>query len=587
MPEANHLLDVLFLLIAAVIVVPIAQRLRLSPILGYLIAGAVIGPYGFAILANVEGTKTLAIFGVVFLLFMIGLELSVERLRVMSRLVFGFGAAQVLLCGVALGGLAIWFGQTGGAAILIGAGLALSSTALVLQTLVERGELASRVGRTSLGILLFQDLAVGPLLLLAGMLGQDAASIPEALGLTAVRAVTALAAIYVFGRFLLRPIYRAIALAGNPEILSAMTLLIVLGIGWATERIGISMGLGAFLAGMMLAETEYRHQVAADIQPLRGIFLGLFFMTVGMLIDLPLILTHAVTVGLIVLGILAVKTVLIVGMCRVFGYPWHRGLHIGLLLAQGGEFAFILFGAGMQFGVLPPATGQLLLAAVALTMALTPFLAMLGTTLSRAMMQAREPEVEEIAEETERLIGHVIVAGFGRQGQTVARILTERGVPYVAIDRDANNVTLWRARKLPVYFGDASRPDILQAAGATRALAAVIAIDDMAATERTFEVLRRDFPDLRIVVRARDHHHGRALESAGAAAAVSEALETSLQLAGTVLRVVGASEEDIHDAMEEARRNNYASFEREIRPPGHPQRKEEKEKKKEGTESPA
>jgi len=568
MPESSYLTDVLFLLVAAVLIVPVAQRLRLSPILGYLVAGALIGPYGFAVLADVEGVKTLAEFGVVFLLFMIGLELSVERLRVMSRLVFGLGSVQVLTCGLALGGLALWLGQSAPAAILIGAGLALSSTALVLQTLVERGELASRVGRTSLGILLFQDLAVGPLLLLVGMLGEDTASIPLALGLTAMRAAIALAAIFIFGRLLLRPIYRTIASTANPEILSAMTLLIVLGIGWATEQIGISMALGAFLAGMMLAETEYRHHVAADIQPLRAIFLGLFFMTVGMLIDLPYILEHAAIVGVLILGILFVKAALVMLLCRVFRYPWSRSLRIGLLLAQGGEFSFILFGVGMQLGVLAESTGQLLLAAVTLTMALTPMLAFLGNRLARKLGQNVEPEVEEITEETERLRGHVILAGFGRQGQTVARLLTERGIPYVAIDMDANNVTLWRSQKLPVYYGDASRLDMLRAAGASRALAALIAIDSRQATERTLAVLRQNFPNLRVVVRAHDYRHGRDLEAAGATAAVSETLEASLQLAGTVLRSIGTSEESIHDIMEEARRDNYASFSEEIRPLG-------------------
>lgn len=568
MPESSYLLDILLLLVAAVLIVPIAQRLRLSPILGYLIAGALIGPYGFAVLADVEGIKALATFGVVFLLFMIGLELSVERLRVMSRLVFGLGTAQVLVCGLALGGMAIWLGESAPSAILIGAGLALSSTALVLQTLVERGELASRVGRTSLGILLFQDLAVGPLLLLVGMLGEDAASIPLALGLTATRAAIALAAIFIFGRLLLRPIYRTIASTANPEILSAMTLLLVLGIGWATEQLGISMALGAFLAGMMLAETEYRHHVAADIQPLRAIFLGLFFMTVGMLIDLPYIFEHAVLVGSLVFGILFVKAALISMLCRIFRYPWLRGLRIGLLLAQGGEFSFILFGTGMHLGVLPEATGQLLLAAVTLTMALTPVLAFLGARIVRATTKVAEPEIEEIVEEAGRLRGHVIIAGFGRQGRTVARLLTERGIPYVAIDLDANNVTLWRSQELPVYYGDVGRLDMLNAAGASRALAVLIAIDSRQATEHTLAVVRQNFPDLCIVVRAHDLRHGLDLEAAGATAAVSETMEASLQLAGTVLRSVGTSEDDIHDIMEEARVDNYASFERAIQPPG-------------------
>ncbi len=566
MPESNFLLDILFLLVAAVLIVPVTQRLRLSPILGYLAAGALIGPYGLAVLADVEGIETLAKFGVVFLLFMIGLELSVERLRVMARLVFGLGSTQVVVCAVAFGALAVWWGETTPVAVLIGAGLALSSTALVLQILVERGELANRVGRTSLGVLLFQDLAVGPLLLLVGMLGKEAASIPMILGLTAAKAVFALAAIFIIGRLLLRPVYRAIASTANPEILSAMTLLIVLGIGWATEQIGISMALGALLAGMMLAETEYRHHVAADIQPLRAIFLGLFFMTVGMLIDLPFILENVAIVGMLVAVILLVKASLITVLCRGFGYPWFRSLRIGLLLAQGGEFSFILFGVGMQLGVLPEATAQLLLAAVALTMALTPLLAFLGARLSKAMVAAPEPEIEEIAEETERLRGHVIIAGFGRQGQTVARLLTEQGVPYVAVDMDAHNVALWRAQKLPVYFGDASRLDVLQAAGASRALAALIAINGTQATERTLAFLRRNFPDLRIIVRAHDYNHGRALEAAGATAAVSETLEASLQLAGTVLRSVGTSEENIHTLMEDARRDNYASFADKIQP---------------------
>ncbi|MGB1547007.1 MAG: monovalent cation:proton antiporter-2 (CPA2) family protein [Alphaproteobacteria bacterium] len=570
MSEPNFLLDILFLLIAAVLIVPIAERLRLSPILGYLVAGALIGPYGFALLDDVKGIETLAKFGVVFLLFMIGLELSVERLRIMARLVFGLGTAQVVVCGTAFGLLAVWWGASTQAAIVIGAGLALSSTALVLQTLIERGELANRVGRTSFGILLFQDLAVGPFLLLVGTLGGDAASIPTILGITAVKAALALAAIFIIGRLLLRPVYRMIAATGNPEILSAMTLLIVLGIGWATEQVGISMALGAFLAGMMLAETEYRHHVAADIQPLRAIFLGLFFMTVGMLIDLSFIRENLILVGMLVAAIVVVKAFFITILCRVFAYPWLRSLRIGLLLAQGGEFAFVLFAAGMQFDVLPEATTQLLLAAVSLTMALTPLFAMLGAWFSKLLVDAPEPEIEEITEEAQRLHGHVIIAGFGRQGQTVARLLTEQGIPYVAVDMDAHNVAVWRAQKLPVFYGDVSRLQVLEAAGAGRALAALIAVGGVQETERALALLRRHFPELPIVVRAHDYRHGRSLEAAGATAAVSETMEASLQLAGTVLRASGASEEDINQLMEEARRDNYASFANEIRAPGNP-----------------
>lgn len=561
MHEPAHLNEVLVFLIAAVCVVPLFRWARSSSVLGYLAAGVLVGPSALALVKDPDSVLFLAEFGVIFLLFTIGLELSVERLKVLRRFVFGLGAAQVVVTGFLVGAIAMWFGQPVEAAVVIGGGLALSSTAFVVQMLVERGEMASRFGRMSFSILLFQDLAIVPLLALLPLLGSPDASLAEALGIAFLKALGVVIAALVIGRRVLRPIYRVIASSRLQELFVAATLLVVLGSGWLMALGGISMALGAFLAGLLLAETEYRHQVEADIRPFKGLLLGLFFMAVGMSIDLSLVAQEwpLIVTGLVVLMVM--KSVITVLLCLAWRLPRDVALRVGPLLSQGGEFGFVLFGGAMILGLLDRQTGQILLAVVALSMVATPAVGWLGARLSRWATPQPVAGLEGLKEETEDVSGHVIIAGFGRVGQTVARVLSACGLSYVALDLDHARVTRCRHDGLPVYYGDACRVEVLEAAGIERARAAVITVDRSGEASHAVEALSRRMPAVPVFVRSHDLVHAQRLEEAGAAAVVPEAVEASLQLGGILLSSVGVGTDDVNRVMADFRADNYALLE--------------------------
>ncbi|TXG62830.1 hypothetical protein EZV62_009824 [Acer yangbiense] len=441
--EEASLFDMLWLLLASVIFVPLFQKIPGgSPVLGYLAAGILIGPYGLSIIRHVHGTKAIAEFGVVFLLFNIGLELSVERLSSMKKYVFGLGSAQVLVTAVVVGLVAHFVsGQLGPAAIVIGNGLALSSTAVVLQVLQERGESTSRHGRATFSVLLFQDLAVVVLLILIPLISPNSSkggvgfqAIAEALGLAAVKAAVAITAIIAGGRLLLRPIYKQIAENQNAEIFSANTLLVILGTSLLTARAGLSMALGAFLAGLLLAETEFSLQVESDIAPYRGLLLGLFFMTVGMSIDPKLLLSNFPVImgslGLLIGG----KTLLVALVGRLFGISIISAIRVGLLLAPGGEFAFVAFGEAVNQGIMSPQLSSLLFLVVGISMALTPWLAAGGQLIASRFEQHDVRSLLPAESETDDLQDHIIICGFGRVGQIIAQLLSERLIPFVALD---------------------------------------------------------------------------------------------------------------------------------------------------------
>ncbi|KAJ6338137.1 hypothetical protein OIU76_007755 [Salix suchowensis] len=542
--EEASLFDVLWLLLASVIFVPIFQKIPGgSPVLGYLAAGILIGPYGLSIIHHVHATKTIAEFGVVFLLFNIGLELSVERLSSMKKYVFGLGSAQVLVTAVVVG-LVTHFvsGLPGPAAIVIGNGLALSSTAVVLQVLQERGESTSRHGRATFSVLLFQDLAVVVLLILIPLISPNSSkggvgfqAIAEALGMAAVKAAVAITAIIAGGRLLLRPIYKQIAENQNAEIFSANTLLVILGTSLLTARAGLSMALGAFLAGLLLAETEFSLQVESDIAPYRGLLLGLFFMTVGMSIDPKLLVSNFPAIvgslGLLIGG--KIGLVALVG--RFFGISIISAIRIGLLLAPGGEFAFVAFGEAINQGIMSPQLSSLLFLVVGISMALTPWLAAGGQLLAARFEQHDVRSLLPVESETDDLQDHIIICGFGRVGQIIAQLLSERLIPFVALDVSSDRVAAGRALDLPVYFGDAGSREVLHKVGAERACAAAITLDTPGANYRTVWALSKYFPNVKTFVRAHDVDHGLNLEKAGATAVVPETLEPSLQLAAAVL----------------------------------------------------
>ncbi|XP_075501077.1 K(+) efflux antiporter 2, chloroplastic-like isoform X2 [Primulina tabacum] len=567
--EEASLFDMLWLLLASVIFVPLFLKIPGgSPVLGYLAAGILIGPYGLSIIHNVHETKAIAEFGVVFLLFNIGLELSVERLSSMKKYVFGLGSAQVLVTAVVAGLLAHFVaGQPSPAAIVIGNGLALSSTAVVLQVLQERGESTSRHGRATFSVLLFQDLAVVVLLILIPLLSPSSSkggvgfqAIAEALGLAAIKAVVAISAIIAGGRLLLRPIYKQIAENQNAEIFSANTLLVILGTSLLTARAGLSMALGAFLAGLLLAETEFSLQVESDIAPYRGLLLGLFFMTVGMSIDPKLLVSNFPVVtgalGLLIVG----KTILVVLVGRIFGISIVSAIRVGLLLAPGGEFAFVAFGEAVNQGIMSTQMSSLLFLVVGISMALTPWLAAGGQLIASRFELHDVRSLLPVESETDDLRDHIIICGFGRVGQIIAQLLSERLIPFVALDVRSDRVAVGRALDLPVYFGDAGSREVLHKIGAERACAAAVTLDSPGANYRTVWALSKYFPNVKTFVRAHDVDHGLNLEKAGATAVVPETLEPSLQLAAAVLAQAKLQTSEIAAAINEFRSRHLSEL---------------------------
>jgi CPA2 family monovalent cation:H+ antiporter-2 len=529
------LIDFIVILCAVVVCVPLLQRLRLGSFLGHLVAGVLIGPFGLALVGDLESLSSLAELGVVFLLFAVGLELPISRLKVMPIGVFVLGIAQVLVTGGVIGLCAAGLGATVDSAIVIGGALALSSTAVVLVLLSEHGELTSRFGRSAVTVLLIQDLMVGPLLAIAVTLGQTDTSMALSIGAAVLKMIAALVVIVGGGRIVLRPLFWLVADSRIPEAFAALSILVVLATSLATQFAGLSMAFGAFLAGILLADSRYRHQVEAEIQPFRGLLLGLFFVTVGMSLDVHQLLDNGHLVIPMALGLLLVKAVILVGLGIAFRLPLAQSIQLGMTLSQGGEFAFILLGAGVVSGILPTALGQLVVLVVAITMAVTPLLAISGKAVAQRVRRTKVVEVEAKPPVVETLDNHVFVAGFGRVGRAVAQRLSANKIPFVAVDLDPRNVAPGRERGLMVFYGDATRPEVLEAVHVERASAAIVALDNPAAALRVVALLRYIFPDLKIHARARDEDHATALRSAGADTVVPEVIATSAKLVGSCL----------------------------------------------------
>ena len=556
MHNSPALLSIIILLAAAVLAVPLARRIRLGSVIGYLAAGAVVGPWGFQLIVEVEQIRRLAEFGVIFLLFVIGVDLKPQRLWIMRRMIFGLGSLQMLTTGGALIGIALLLDVPLNAAIVVGFGLALSSTAFGLQILSDKGELPSRYGRASFSILLLQDLAVVPLLALIPLLAPRGETVTAPLGLAAVKTVIIVGGVIVLGIFLLRPVLRLIATSRSSEVFTAAAMLLVLGAAYLMEAFGLSMGLGAFLAGLLISNTEYRHQVEADIQPFRGFLLGLFFMAVGMSIDLGLIVSLGSLIAALVVGLLVVKGGILWVLARLWGFGSANALRIAVLLGQGGEFAFVLFGVASGTGVIDDGLFQILQVVVALTMAATPLLVAAGHWF--AVHVTKDVEHHDIVDgHIEEIAGHVIIAGFGRVGQTVAEMLHRKGVPYTALDLEPDRISYKRKEGVPIYFGDASRPEVLRAAGAAKASLMVITLDAPDAAERAVAVAHQHYPDLPIYARARDLESGLALETLGATNTIPETLEGSLQLGTAALMTLGFSEDEAVHIADELRRDHY------------------------------
>lgn len=556
--SGHYLVDILAILLATVVIIPFFHRIRLGAILGYLTAGVVLGPWGFGVITEIEDIRHLAEFGVIFLLFLLGIELKPDKLWQMRKMVIGLGLGQVLITAGLIYGIAIWLGVSNQSAIIIGFGLALSSTAFCLKLLSERGGISTVMGRMSFSVLLLQDLAVVPLLALVSYFAAGSAEIMEP-SLKPLYALLVIIGLLFAGRYLLNPILGRIVASQDPEVFIAVAVLLVLGVAWIMESVGFSMALGAFLAGVMLAESHYRHQIEADILPFRGILLGLFFMTVGMGIDFGLLWERLLDIVLLTWGLMTLKAVVVYVLSRIAGARHDIATQNGALLSQSGEFGFVLFGFASASGVLAKEEGDILTLVIALTMVLTPFVVNLTNWLLIKFYTPAPNEEEDYAEFVESSEEHVILAGFGRVGARVGTLLGAAGVPYIALDMKQKRVKDARAQGFPVFFGDASKVKVLQAAGADHAKMIVVTLDDPEQIDRLVSQVRQFYPEMPIHARARDRKHCADLITTGATSAVSETLETSLRLTEEVLLGSGVEQDTASRVIDEFRDDYYSN----------------------------
>ncbi|HET9388643.1 MAG TPA: monovalent cation:proton antiporter-2 (CPA2) family protein, partial [Steroidobacteraceae bacterium] len=546
------------LLGAAVLAVSAFRLLRLSSILGYVAAGMAIGPWGLGLVREVPSIMTFAEFGIVLLLFIIGLELQPTRLWVMRRLVFGLGLAQVCLCAVLLGGAAYLLGLPLAAALIVGFGLSLSSTPLVLQLLAERSQLKSPHGRAAFGILLFQDLAVLPLLAALPLLSRSGAPSSDGSGLlTLVKLLVVMAAIVGGGRLILRPALRIVARVKVSEVFTAAALLTVIATALLANEAGLSMSLGAFLAGVLLADSEFRHELEADLEPFKGLLLGLFFVAVGMAADLGLLVSMPLQVLAVTVGFLLIKLLAVTALGRAGGQSKRSAWRLGFTLPAGGEFAFVLFTQAARERIMSQQTTDLLVLAVTLSMMLGPLLLILYDSIRSRWASDTQRPFDGIEERDNR----VIIAGFGRFGQIVARILQARHITFTALDSNQTHVDFVRKFGNKVYYGDASRLDLLRAAGAENASIFVLAIDDVEASLRAATIVREQFPRVKIFARARNRQHAFGLKDLGVRYIIRETFVSSLEMAAAVLESLGESAATARAAVRRFRQHDEATLE--------------------------
>ncbi|AIG00712.1 glutathione-regulated potassium-efflux system protein [Pseudomonas fluorescens] len=554
MPHEGNLLQaaVVFLL-AAVLTVPLAKHLKLGAVLGYLFAGVIIGPSALGLVGNPQSVAQFSELGVVLLLFIIGLELSPKRLWVMRKAVFGVGLAQVLLTAMVIGAVALWaFGQSWNSAIVLGLGLALSSTAFGLQSLAERKELNSPHGRLAFAILLFQDIAAIPLIAMVPLLAGSNDTTTTAQDLNhGLQVLGSIAVVIIGGRYLLRPVFRIVAKTGLREVSTATALLVVIGTAWLMELVGVSMALGAFLAGLLLADSEYRHELESQIEPFKGLLLGLFFISVGMGANISLLFSTPVVVLGLTLLLIAIKLPLLYAVGQMVGeLNRESAVRLGVVLAAGGEFAFVVFKIGRDQGLFAPHLYDVLVLTITLSMALTPLLLLLCPKLFRP--KAKPVEVPQEYRTIESDAPRVVIAGMGRMGQIVARILRAQNISFIALDTSVETIELTRSfGGMPVFYGDPQRPEILHAAKVDQAEYFVIAMDDPEINIKTAELVRNLYPHMKIIARARNRQHVHRLVDLEASP-VRETFYSSLEMSRRTLVGLGLSE-----AQAEARINRF------------------------------
>ncbi len=553
-PEIPYLRETIIFLVAAGLVVPLVRKAGISAVLGFLFVGLIIGPYGVGrlvgetpvlelmVIADVEGVRRFAELGVIFLLFTIGLELSIAQLWGMRRLVFGFGTAQVTISALVIGVIAYLFGNSLVAAAIFGLCLALSSTALVMQLLTETRRLSAPAGRASFGVLLLQDLAVVPILFFVGIAG---ATVEGSLAIAALKAIgeagLVIALIFLVGRIAVRPFLRFVGGTGSREVFMAAVILLVLITAALTALAGLSMALGAFLAGLLFAGTEYRHQIASDIEPFKGLLLGLFFISVGMSLDILAVWADIQWVLLSALGLLSIKALILFALARAFRLPKDVAAETAILMSQGGEFAFVVIAAALSFTLLDPDTAQFMLLVVIVTMFLTPLLAIAGRRVGETLRHRNTDNGDmKVNVDDEH---PVIIGGFGRVGRLLAQLLEEQRIPYVAIDSDPDLVAAERAKGAAVYFGDASQPDLLKHLGIEGAAAFATTMDVPESAEHVIKAVHQHWPHVPIIARACDVSHAENLRASGAKSAVPETVEASLELCEQLLSNIGFPQE--------------------------------------------
>lgn len=545
--EHISLVQIALLLMAAAIAAPLARFLRIGTVLGYLAAGLALGPYGVGQIFSLYQAKEIlhfAEFGVVLLLFLIGLELRPSRLWSMRTSIFGLGGAQVGVTAVAIALAAIMFGTAPLLAVFLGLALSLSSTAFALQVLEEKGELTARHGRLAFSILLLQDLAAIPLIALVPIFAATSAATGSMSLSAAAQAIVIIALVVAAGHFLLDHALRLVARTGVKEAMTASALLTVVGTAVLMQKVGLSASLGAFIAGALLAQSSYRHQLRADIEPFEGLLLGLFFTAIGMSLKVDLLIAEPFLLLALTTGLLLLKALVLYGLGRWQGLPGRQARRLALVISQGGEFAFVLFAQGTLAGVLTQGLADRLAVVVTLSMAATPLLLLLDEHLAPPKAAATGP-----AEPMPAHDGHVIIAGFGRVGQIAARILHAKRIPFTPLDLDPEQIAFVKRFGSEAYFGDASRLDILHAAEAGKARALVLAIDDVEASVRTAEMVRQHYPQLRIYARARNRNHVHRLMDLGVHVIRRETFPAAVDLSRELLRGLGHSERDIRFAI--------------------------------------
>jgi CPA2 family monovalent cation:H+ antiporter-2 len=566
----NTLYEVSGLLFISVLMVAGFKRIHLPPILGYIVVGVVMGPHALGLVDNEENIHFLAEFGIVFMLFAIGLEFSIPQFLTMRRTMLGLGSLQVLLSMIVFGFIAYTVGVSWQVALLAGGALAMSSTAVVLKQLNEQAEMQSRHGRNALGILLFQDFAAIPFLIIIPVLGVNLSgasgsdvSMSHELIWALIKGILAVVVLLVIGRVLLRPLFHEVAQSKSNELFTLTVLLVAIAAAALTSSLGLSMALGAFVAGMMLAETEYRHQIESDIRPFQDVLLGLFFITIGILIDLNVVWQHLELVLALTLGLIFLKA-LVVGLLEYsFGNNGGVALRTALVLAHGGEFGFALLSLMFNQKLLPELEGQILLAAAIFSMMLSPILIKYNGKITKKLMantynKDRKEQESMIATETEYVEDHVLICGFGRVGQTLARFLKKAGIPYIALDMDITRITEAKQAGEPVYYGDSSRKEILEAAGVERAKLVVLSISDFHTSLKTLHRVREMRRDVQIMVRTRDEAHLSQLMEAGATEVIPDTFEASMMLSSQVLLLMGHSPASILREVRKVRQSRYS-----------------------------